>query len=294
MITTTASPRWRTLAGWVICLTISTIGLIRAGSTLTTPPVTNFGELGQWLITTPAPLVTFAIIRCIGLALCIYLTVVLIANVVAHISGIPLLLRSVNLVTAPSLRRVLRGSLGLGLAATTSFIPPSASMAEETPHGSATSVATMTIIDNAATANPTHDQTSSHVAVMEVVAVKEVVTDMSGSASIAIVDTPIGTPGHRLEDLSPTTQDSAPNNQSQPANDNQGASWTIAPGEHLWHVSTVTLTQAWGRQPSNSEILDYLYVLIEVNRDVLAVPSNPDLVFAGQVFRTPPPPRALR
>jgi hypothetical protein len=72
----------------------------------------------------------------------------------------------------------------------------------------------------------------------------------------------------------------------------RAGTWTIAPGDHLWHVATATLVSRWERPPSNLEIATYVHRLIEANRDVLVVRDNPDLVFPGQIFALPEVPAA--
>jgi hypothetical protein len=72
---------------------------------------------------------------------------------------------------------------------------------------------------------------------------------------------------------------------SEPPTD---STWAIAPGDHLWSVSRHTLQDALGRSPTDPEIAAYLARLVAHNHDMLAVPSMPDLVFAGQVFVLPP------
>jgi nucleoid-associated protein YgaU len=49
------------------------------------------------------------------------------------------------------------------------------------------------------------------------------------------------------------------------------------------------LASAWGRPPSDAEIVPYWRQLIEVNRAVLADRDNPDLIFPGQLFTVPAP-----
>ena len=68
------------------------------------------------------------------------------------------------------------------------------------------------------------------------------------------------------------------------------ATWTIRPGDHLWGVASAVLADAWGRPGTDSEVTPYWTALVEENRAGLADPSNPDLVFAGQVMRLPPVP----
>jgi len=77
-----------------------------------------------------------------------------------------------------------------------------------------------------------------------------------------------------------------------PLGSTPGRTWTIAPGDHLWKVSSHTLQTAWGRPPHDDETLRYLHVLIDANRHVLVVPNDADLVFAGQVFALPEVPAA--
>ena len=66
--------------------------------------------------------------------------------------------------------------------------------------------------------------------------------------------------------------------------------WTAAPGDHLWSIAEETLTQAWGRPPTDKEVVPYWQALVDLNRSKLAQPNNPDLIFPGQVFDLPPPP----
>jgi nucleoid-associated protein YgaU len=68
------------------------------------------------------------------------------------------------------------------------------------------------------------------------------------------------------------------------------ATWTIAPGDHLWKVAAETLAHAWSRPPTDAEVLPYWVAVIARNRHALADPTNPDLVFPGQVIELPNPP----
>ena len=60
----------------------------------------------------------------------------------------------------------------------------------------------------------------------------------------------------------------------------------VAPGDHLWGIAERVLTQRLGRAPSDAEVAPFWSQLIEANRDRLAT-GDPDLIFAGQVFRLP-------
>jgi len=64
--------------------------------------------------------------------------------------------------------------------------------------------------------------------------------------------------------------------------------WTVAPGDSFWSIATETLRDANGDEPSEDDVLSYWRVLLDANDDNLAVPGNPDLLFAGQVVVVPP------
>ncbi|MGH9064643.1 MAG: hypothetical protein ACRDZQ_13110, partial [Acidimicrobiales bacterium] len=65
------------------------------------------------------------------------------------------------------------------------------------------------------------------------------------------------------------------------------STWTIRPGDNLWAVAAATLERAWQEPPTDADVDSYWLVLIAVNRDRLAHPDLPDLVFPGQVFVLP-------
>ena len=65
-------------------------------------------------------------------------------------------------------------------------------------------------------------------------------------------------------------------------------SWTIAPGDHLWHVAAVSVERALGRTPTDGETAAYWRSLIDRNADRLVVAGEPDLVLPGQRFDLPP------
>ncbi len=68
--------------------------------------------------------------------------------------------------------------------------------------------------------------------------------------------------------------------------------WTVEPGECFWTIADDVLHRAWGRPPTDAEIVPYWQRLIEANRSELADPGNADLIFPSQVFTVPAPPPA--
>ena len=78
-----------------------------------------------------------------------------------------------------------------------------------------------------------------------------------------------------------------PAQAAQPASP---ATWTVVPGECFWSIAEDVLTRAWGRAPTDAEIVPYWRTLIEANRGSLADRANEDLIFPAQTFVVPPPP----
>jgi DNA-binding SARP family transcriptional activator len=66
--------------------------------------------------------------------------------------------------------------------------------------------------------------------------------------------------------------------------------WQVERGDHLWRIAKTTLADAWGRTPTDAEIVPYWQQLIEDNRDELAPPGDPNLIHPGQEFVLPMPP----
>lgn len=66
---------------------------------------------------------------------------------------------------------------------------------------------------------------------------------------------------------------------------------TVAPGDSFWSIAEAALhgaAQGRGAAPSTSEIARYWLRVIDANRAILVDPSNPDLIFEGQVVMLPP------
>jgi len=96
--------------------------------------------------------------------------------------------------------------------------------------------------------------------------------------------------------LIPANLDSAPvraNESTSAAVDEDDAdphTWDVRKGDHFWGIAKTTLADAWGRQPTDGEIVPFWRQLIETNTDRLLPPGDPDLIYPGQQFSVPPPP----
>ena len=66
------------------------------------------------------------------------------------------------------------------------------------------------------------------------------------------------------------------------------AVWSVRPGDNLWSIASTTLERRLGRAASDQEVDTYWQAVIEVNRQRLPVPSDPSLLFAGDLIELPP------
>lgn len=82
----------------------------------------------------------------------------------------------------------------------------------------------------------------------------------------------------------------APPVAAEPPTTRVGDEWVVRPGEHFWSIARAHLAEAWGREPTVREVGRHWRALVAANRDRLADPANPDLIFPGQHLRLPPPP----
>jgi hypothetical protein len=66
--------------------------------------------------------------------------------------------------------------------------------------------------------------------------------------------------------------------------------WIVRPGDNLWSIAEQTLAAAWDDSPGDRQVAGYWMTVIAVNRSRLPEPSDPSLLFAGDVILLPPVP----
>jgi hypothetical protein len=264
---------------WLGFLALGHIGLTAAGTTLGTPPAPVPPDAFlDWVQQGDVAQTSFALLRLVGLAVIWYLAAITVLVLLARISGLRPLAFLADRLAMPWARQLLNHVLGAGLALTLAggIVPvATAGLAAAAPAPAATwvhpgdpggSTATMTAIDDTgpdggvATMSRLPDGADgspSDVAGGEALPVGRSVARATASM-------------HQLADETGT--------------------WTIAPGDHLWHVAATTLETRWQRPATEPEIASYWRTLIDHNRDRLAVAGDPDVVYPGQVFELPPVP----
>lgn len=228
--------------------------------TLSTPPLLDRSDLQRWLDGRDAVTVAFALVRLVGLALAWYLLAVTVLGLAARVSRIPALVHLADVTTLPAVRKVLGAIAGVGLTA------------------SAASLVAASMLPDAKTGGGTAPGAADRAVVLErlpdgsdVVLRRLPDQGEDGTATMRVDDHPA--------DEAPMVP--APSSAHQ---------WTVASGDHLWHIAQSILGQRWGRAPTDAEVTPYWSAVVEANRSSLADPNNPDLIFPGQVFMLPDPP----
>lgn len=252
------SPLRRALTGgaWILTLIaiIWLLGRLGSGS-LSTPPLLDRSELQLWLDGRDAVTVAFALVRLIGLVMAWYLLVVTTVGLAARLSRIPALVRLTDLATIPAVRKVLGAVAGVGLTASAASLMAASMLPDQAPaQADAGDLGTRMVLERL--------PDGSDVILRRL-------PDEDGTATMRV--------------------EQAPAEQAAPAPPQQ---WTTAPGDHFWHIAEATLTDAWGRAPTEAEVTPYWTQLVETNRPVLSDPGNPDLIYPGQVFQVPEAPPA--
>lgn len=250
--------RARRLAGalaWVAGLAVAAAALRWAGrGALAPPPLTEPGRWASWLDARGPIPAGISLLRLAAVGALWYLALATLVGAALRLAGAASLVRVADRLTIRPLRRMLAGTMSLGLAA--SGVLAVAAPALRVPVAAAAAQAV----------DPSTTTTST--------------TGLVTSATVTM---------HRLSPIDPVPArpaDVAPAPAPAAAT---GDRWTVRPGECFWSVAEQVLTEHWGRAPSDSEIVPYWRRLIEANRSLLVHRDNPDLILPGQVFAVPAP-----
>lgn len=249
----------RRLAGagaWPAGLAVSAWVLHAAGGgPLAAPPLTSPGRWSAWLDARGPVAAGMSLLRLVALGGLWYVALVALVGAVLRLVGAASLIRVTDRVTIGPVRRMLAGTVSLGLAASGAVAvaapavrAPVAAQAAEAPAPSTSTTSTTVMTGTPAATVTMHLLAPAEPAVPRVVA--------------------------PVPDVAPA-----------PAT-NQ---WTVRPGECFWSVAERVLTDRAGRPPTDAEIVPYWRRLIEANRDQLVHRDNPDLILPGQTFTVPAP-----
>jgi len=194
----------------------------------------------------------FAVLRMVAIGGCWYLAATTVVGAALRLARADPLVAIADRFTVAPVRRLLAGSITLALAG----IGPTGMLAAAAqtvpPTTSTASAPSSTSVPTAATTPPT-------------ITMHRLPTPGAGPGAVT------------------------PPADAPPAVIQVADRWTVEPGDCFWTIADEVLQRAWGRAPTDAEIVPYWQRLIEANRSELADPGNPHLIFPDQVFSVPVP-----
>ncbi|MFP5317180.1 MAG: LysM peptidoglycan-binding domain-containing protein [Acidimicrobiia bacterium] len=247
--------------GFVIVVAAAALALQRAGAgALAAPPVAEPALWGEWLAAREPVEAALALVRLAALVALWYLAVAVLVGALLRVVRADALVALTDRVTVPAVRRLLVATASVSLA---SGVGPATVLPGRGPVAAAVAVTDAATTTSTAPAASTDDGR----------------TDPTLTMRLLPAPAPATVPAPAPADARAPSQAAA-------------SSWTVKAGECFWSIADDVLTRAWGRAPSDAEIVPYWRALIAANRSELADRSNEDLIFPGQVFTVPTPPAA--
>ena len=234
---------------------------------LSTPPVDSWTQFQRWLGERSTAEAAIAALRATAMVAACYLGAVTALSIAANAASFDDLDRVARALVPRSVRPLIGLAVGAGVA--------TAAVSVTVPRDTApTRIATVTL------ESPT-DATATMYFVTEPVPPTSIADTLAPSTSppTTLTPLPVVTPA--------TIPAAAASRVPHPRTDGCSATWTIAPGEHLWAVASETLADSWHRAPTDAEVVPYWRQVIETNRSRLIDAGNPDYVLAGQTFVLP-------
>jgi hypothetical protein len=230
------------------------------GGRLGGPPLGEPAEWAAWAAGRAPVEVMFALLRLGALGLAWYLLGVSVLGIAVRMVRARRLIAVADVITLPVVRRMLQAALGVSLAGGSLTMNLAGASASEAP--------------------PAVEATETSTA-----AWTWRLTEREVRGEAQPLPSPPSSVPWVARDPAPAPPTAA---TTLPAD--QVTQWRVDAGQHFWSIAEHVLRGAWDRQPTDDEIVPYWKELIEENREALADPENPDLIYPGQVFTVPTPP----
>lgn len=230
------------LAGWGAVLVLIVGLMVLAGrGALAGPPLTEPGGWAAWASGRGAPAAALAVIRLVVLATAAYLLAVSALVVAGDLFRHGRLVQLGDLLALPPVRHALHAALGASLV------------------GAA--------VAGAGALRPAPAPTVTTATADRLLLVPPELEPVTLTTSTTTT--------------TPTLPAPPPPSATVAVRPAPPAAWTVRPGDHLWSIATRSLTDRLGRSPSAQEVVPHWQRLVELNRDRLRDPSNPDLIYPG-------------
>ncbi|MEX2549504.1 MAG: LysM peptidoglycan-binding domain-containing protein [Nitriliruptoraceae bacterium] len=253
------------LVAWCAMLVVVTFGLHALGEgVLAAPPLEPLRWAG-WMAERDPLIATFAALRVAVLAMCWYLVAVTGIGVLMRWFRVERVVAVLDRVTVPVVRRLVQQAAGVSMATVMAMAPTSA----------------------LATAPPTAAGSPGASAWTEIPialdpALGTAAPDAPPAGEEPVLPWEVAAAGWRgaIADEDASSASASPLRATE-------AIHLVRPGDSLWRIAREHLAVALGRVPSDSEVVPLWQRLIDVNRDRLVDPHDPDLILPGQELLVP-------
>lgn len=234
----------------VVSLVAGLAASVRLGrGALGSPPVGSWSAASRWYDDVGPDVAVISGVRLVAIGLAAWLLVATVLQVLGAIPALAPVGAIADLISPRSLQRLGHGLAGLSLTAGLAASAPSAGLLEPPPLPAAPPAVPAWPADAVPTA---------------------------GTATMRLVTE--AAPADEAPTTAPTPTTPLPH----PA-----ATVLAAAGDSLWSIATEELATTGGGPPDLRQVTGYWHRLIETNRAVLVDPTNPDLIYPGQVFTLP-------
>lgn len=114
-------------------------------------------------------------------------------------------------------------------------------------------------------------------------------TKRTGQLPIASPAVAVSPPKAGVDRSAGKTRSDHPTSVQHPtaARSSNDATWTVVPGDHLWHIAAATVSDSLHHAANDGQITPYWRRLIAANQARLIDPTNPDLILPGQILVLP-------
>lgn len=265
------SPRLGRGAALAVTLAVLVGGeaiLWRAGRTL--PALSPDPErMGRTLVEADPLALTISVLRLAALVVGAALIALTAVGLAGRALGAARLVAKVDQWTPPSLRHLLDGALGVGLAASIGLSTLPAGADGPTP----------TLRRLADAPSPPPDPTTT------MRRLPDGATPAVGPATV-LAPAPAAPTGPSVADPAPAA---TPPPAIGPLATSGPREVVVRPGDSFWRLAEHHEAERLGRQPTEDEVGACWQDVVASNRHRLVVPEDPDLIFPGQVMQLPCP-----
>ncbi len=272
------------LAAVVVSECAALMALHRLGSS----EAINWGRPMQWLAETPHEDVLVEVVRVAGLVLAWWLAATTFLYVLARLTRVPSLVRSVEWATLAPVRRVVDGVLATSMVAGSTF--GGATIASAEPHAPSPSPVVVQLDRQGKSGEPASTPAYRPRPAGNGDSVGPEKQSKAVTSTTA-PEAPTTAPGPNDVPPQPSTTSLPPRTEPVAPSSETSMTYVVQPGDNLWRIAHRQLGQATATGSPQGDIgvlkvRAYWASLVEINRHRLRS-GDPDLIYPGEELLLP-------